>query len=100
MQAYTAARAECEKALRESGLSATVLRPWYVLGPGRRWPVLMMPMYWIFELVPSTRASAKRLGLVTIEQMIAALVLAVEEPARGLRVVEVPDIRAAKLRGS
>lgn len=36
---------------------------------------------------------AKRLGLVTIGQMVAALVHAVEEPARGLRVMEVPQIQ-------
>jgi len=32
-------------------------------------------------------------GLVTIGQMVAALVHAVEEPARGLRVMEVPQIQ-------
>jgi len=35
--------------------------------------------------------------LVTIEQMILALVEAVESPALGVRVVEVPEIRAAHL---
>jgi hypothetical protein len=39
-------------------------------------------------------ASAQRLGLVTHEQMINALVRAVEQPARGTRIVEVPDMRA------
>jgi uncharacterized protein YbjT (DUF2867 family) len=100
MQAYIAARAECEQALRASGLNTTVLRPWYVLGPGRRWPLLLMPMYWILELIPSKRESARRLGLVTIEEMIAALVAAVEEPATGFRVLEVPEIRrAARIPG-
>jgi hypothetical protein len=36
------------------------------------------------------------LGLVTIEEMIAALVLAIEEPATGFRLLEVPEIRRAK----
>jgi uncharacterized protein YbjT (DUF2867 family) len=94
MQSYIAVRAECEKALRESGLNATVLRPWYVIGPGRRWPLLLLPMYWILELVPSTRMSAKRLGLVTSDQMIAALARSVEHPSEGFRVLEVPEIRA------
>lgn len=96
MQAYIAARAECEQALRASGLNATVLRPWYVLGPGRRWPLLLVPMYSVLELIPSTRESAQRLGLLTIEQMIAALVAAVEEPAAGFRVMGVPEIRRAR----
>ena len=38
---------------------------------------------------------AGRLGLVRSEQMIAALVEAVEKPAQGVRIVEVPEIRAA-----
>ena len=38
MKAYIAVRAECEALIRESGLNATILRPWYVLGPGHRWP--------------------------------------------------------------
>jgi uncharacterized protein YbjT (DUF2867 family) len=97
MQAYIAARAECEQALRASGLNATVLRPWYVLGPGRRWPLLLLPMYWLFELLPSTRESAQRLGLLTIEQMIAAVTLAIEDPAVGFRVLGVPEIRHANL---
>jgi uncharacterized protein YbjT (DUF2867 family) len=28
------ARTRCEEMIRESGLNATILRPWYVLGPG------------------------------------------------------------------
>jgi uncharacterized protein YbjT (DUF2867 family) len=31
-----AVREKCEQAIRESGLNATILRPWYVLGPGHR----------------------------------------------------------------
>jgi uncharacterized protein YbjT (DUF2867 family) len=45
MQAYLAARAECEQAIAASGLHATVLRPWYVLGPGHLWPYCLVPFY-------------------------------------------------------
>jgi uncharacterized protein YbjT (DUF2867 family) len=92
MRAYIAARREAEALIRESGLDATVLRPWYVLGPGHRWPHVLAPLYALFERFPRTRAGARRLGLVTLPQMVAALVLAVEQPATGLRVVEVPEI--------
>ena len=34
MRAYIAVRTECEMAIESAGLNATVLRPWYVLGPG------------------------------------------------------------------
>lgn len=74
---------------------ATILRPWYVLGPGHRWPYALLPLYKVCEWLPFTRASALRLGLVTLEQFILALVEAVESPAQGTRIVEVPQIRAA-----
>ena len=94
MKFYIQVRAEAEKMIRESGMNATILRPWYVLGPGRRWPVLLKPMYWLMERIPSTRESAQRLGLVTLEQMVGALVRSVESPVQGVRVLGVPEIRA------
>jgi uncharacterized protein YbjT (DUF2867 family) len=93
MRAYVTARARAESLIRESGLSATLLRPWYVLGPGHRWPVLLLPGYWFAGLLPGTRAAARRLGLVTLQQMLAALVHAVERPVAGLRVMDAPLIR-------
>lgn len=95
MQAYIAVRQEGEALIRASGLAATLLRPWYVLGPGHRWPYLLRPLYALFEWMPATRAGALRLGLVTRRQMVAALVREVEQPASGIRIVEVPEIRAA-----
>src|SRR5579872_2379427 len=80
MHAYIAVRIECESAIREAGLNATVLRPWYVLGPGHWWPYLLLPMYKLAELLPQTREGAQRLGLVTLEQMVTALLAAVEQP--------------------
>ena len=87
--------AECEAAIESAGLNATILRPWYVLGPGHRWPYLLLPMYKVAELLPQTREGAQRLGLVTLEQMTSALMVAVENPVQGRRVVTVPEIRAA-----
>jgi hypothetical protein len=65
-----------------------------VLGPGHRWPYVLLPVYRLMELIPQTRAGARRLGLVTLDQMSKALLHATETPATGLRVVEVPEIRA------
>jgi uncharacterized protein YbjT (DUF2867 family) len=93
MQAYIQPRVEVEEAIQNNGLNATILRPWYVLGPGHRWPYLILPGYWIMGLIPSKREAVQRLGLVTLKQMIAALVDAVENPAQGIKIVEVPDIR-------
>jgi nucleoside-diphosphate-sugar epimerase len=78
-------------------MNATILRPWYVLGPGHRWPYALIPFYWLAEKLPSTREGARRLGLVTRPQMVAALVDAVEHPVNGIRVVEAPEIRTASL---
>ena len=82
---------------RDAGLKATILRPWYVLGPDHRWPVVLCPFYRLAEQFPGTRESARRLGLVTIHQMIGALINAAENSAEGVRVVEVPEIRRAAL---
>lgn len=95
MHAYIAVRTECERAIESAGLNATILRPWYVLGPGHRWPYLLVPIYKLAELFPSTRDGARRLGLVTLEQMLNALTFAVENPVDGKRVMEVPDIKMA-----
>ena len=93
MREYIAARSEAEQAIRASGLNATILRPWYVLGPGRWWPLALLPAYWLAELLPTTREGARRLGLVRWRQMVGAMAQAVENPPHGVRVLEVPDIR-------
>ena len=93
MEAYIQPRGEVEEAIRSNGLNATILRPWYVLGPGHLWPYLILPGYWIAGLIPSKREAAQRLGLVKLNQMIGALVAAVENPAQGIKIVEVPEIR-------
>src|SRR6185312_4713910 len=97
MHAYVAVRTRCEEAIRAAGLNATILRPWYVLGPGHRWPRLLIPVYWLAERIPATREGARRLGLVTIDQMVSALVRAVENPASGIEIADVPRIRTARL---
>jgi uncharacterized protein YbjT (DUF2867 family) len=96
MHAYIAARTACEAELRASGLNATILRPWYVLGPGHRWPYALIPFYWLAERLPSTREGARRLGLVTVEQMLKALAGAVDRPPAGVAVMDVSAIRAAE----
>lgn len=95
MKAYWGARADGEALLRATGLPATILRPWYVLGPGHLWPYALVPVYALAELIPATRDGARRLGLVTRAQMTRALASAVESPPAGVVVVDVPGIRAS-----
>jgi uncharacterized protein YbjT (DUF2867 family) len=98
MKSYVMVRAACEAAIQEAGLRATVLRPWYVLGPGHWWPLALLPFYKIAELLPWTSVGAQRLGLISLNQMLTALVHAVEHPATGMKILDVPSIRAlAKL---
>lgn len=101
MHAYIEARSAAERAIADARLTATIVRPWYVLGPGHRWPLFLMPLYAVARLIPSMRDGARRLGLVTVQQMIATLVKAIEHPpAPGqVRIVEVPEIRRSARSG-
>ena len=94
MKAFIEVRSTGETMIRESGINATFVRPWYVLGPGHRWPYAILPIYWILQRLPSTKESAQRLGMVTIKKMLSTLLWAIENPATGIRVIDVPRIRA------
>jgi uncharacterized protein YbjT (DUF2867 family) len=94
MKAYIEVRSRCEEIIRESGLNATILRPWYILGPGHRWPYLLIPIYKLFEAIPSKGETAVRLGLVTRAQMVNALAAAVASNPQAWRVIETAGIRS------
>jgi uncharacterized protein YbjT (DUF2867 family) len=94
MKAYIDVRAKGEELLGQSGLNATIMRPWYVLGPGHRWPYCLLPFYWLLERIPRTSESALRLGLVTLDQIVKTLVHSIDHPAQGIRIVTVDRIRS------
>jgi uncharacterized protein YbjT (DUF2867 family) len=94
MRAYIAVRQAGEARIRASAIEATILRPWYVLGPSHRWPAFLIPFYSVLEWLPPTHDFAQRLGLVTLEQMVAAIVAAIERGPQGVRIFDVPAIRA------
>jgi nucleoside-diphosphate-sugar epimerase len=98
MQAFIAVRAEGEALIRATGISATFVRPWYVLGPGHWWPYALVPLYRVAEWLPTTRESARRLGLVTISQMLTTLIWAIENPPDDVRILDVPKIRELSRR--
>ena len=93
MKAFLEVRHIGEEMIRASGIPATFVRPWYVLGPGHYWPYPLLPFFWIAERLPMMREAAKRLGFVTIQQMLNTLIWAVEKPAEGIRTIDVPRIR-------
>ena len=99
MAHYLWVRSLGETMIREAELTASILRPWYVLGPGRWWPKMILPLYKLAAMFPPTRATAERLGMVSIEQFVTAMVSAMENPppARQRRIIDVPAIRLARL---
>jgi uncharacterized protein YbjT (DUF2867 family) len=97
MRAYVDVRAEGERLVRATGMRATFVRPWYVLGPGHRWPYLILPLYWLWMLPPSLRDTARRLYPVTLAQLIRALAGAVEGTPHGTRIIEASEMRSSKL---
>jgi uncharacterized protein YbjT (DUF2867 family) len=94
MKDFIEIRMQCERTIQTSGLAATILRPWYVLGPGHYWPYLLVPFYKALESIPATRESAVRLGMVTLPQMVNALASAVASGAAGIRILETREIRS------
>ena len=93
MKDYIAVRAESEAAIAAAGLIATILRPWYILGPGHWWPWALLPVYGLLERLPGTHEAATRLGLVRLQDMLSALLWSIEHPPAAIRVIEVPQIR-------
>ncbi len=57
MHSYVAARAQGEAAVAATGLTATVVRPWYVLGPGHYWPYALVPLYALARTRPRVARS-------------------------------------------
>jgi len=51
---------EGEGLVAATGIPATTLRPWYVLGPGHRWPMLLLPLYALLRLLPATHEALTR----------------------------------------
>jgi uncharacterized protein YbjT (DUF2867 family) len=93
MHAFIEVRKQGEVLINASGIGATILRPWYVLGPGHRWAHLLQPLYAVARLIPSMRASADRLALLPRQAVIDTLVRSVESPPDGVRVIEARDIQ-------
>jgi uncharacterized protein YbjT (DUF2867 family) len=94
MRAYIAARREAEILIRAEEYATTILRPWYVLGPGHHWPHVLRPLYALCERLPATRDTALRTGLLRLPEVVQALVWAVEHAPSRVRVLDVPRLRA------
>ncbi len=94
MYDYQQVRKEGEQYCLSKNLNCTFVRPWYVLGPGHWWPVILLPFYGLAELVPSWKKAARAQGLVTIKQMLDTLAHAVAEEPVPQKIYEIADIRS------
>jgi len=86
MKSYVAVRAEVEALIASLGLTATVVRPFYVLGPGRRWPYFVMPLLWIGSVIPGLSRHVRTMAFNTREQVVDTIVHAIEHPPTGIDV--------------
>lgn len=94
MHDYQQCRAQGEAFVRKTGIPATFIRPWYVVGPGHYWPLLLWPLFKLLEWIPATSKKAKALRLVSLKQMLDTLVYAVEQPpVTGVNIFEIEDIK-------
>lgn len=93
MASYQQVRKNGEMYCKAKGLKCTFIRPWYVVGPGHYWPVLLLPLYGIAELIPAWRQKARGMALVTIRQMLRSLSAAIEADPQPLRIIEINKIR-------
>lgn len=93
MMDYSDVRMHGEKLIYENFSKATFIRPFYVLGPGHYWPLLLAPIFKLLSFSKTGKEKARRLGLVWIGQMVNTLVWAVENPAEGIRILEVKEIK-------
>ncbi len=96
MHDFQQVRAEGEALLLQQTFVSSFIRPWYVLGPGHWWPVLLKPVYFLLKLIPSTRTTAKNLDTVTIGQLIKILVDCIKKPPLQNNIVDVQAIKRPK----
>lgn len=97
MKDYQDVRKEGEAYCLSKNLNCSFIRPWYVLGPGHWWPVLLLPFYGLAELVPLWRESARAKGLVTIKQMLKTILNLVESAPQQMNVIEIAQIRKGSI---
>ena len=99
MRDYVRVRMECERLIAATGIPTTVVRPWYVIGPGHWWPLAVLPAYCLWERTFSWQRGFRALDLVTIRQLVETLAWAVLHPPRGQRILSVEAIRNGGLAG-
>lgn len=78
MKDFINVRMKGEQLLIESKIKSSFIRPWYVIGPGHYWPYLIMPVFWIFKLLPFTKQTAQRLDFLKLPQMLKCILFSIK----------------------
>ena len=97
MKDYRDVRKEGEAYLQAKHLVCTIIRPWYVVGPGHLWPVTLLPFYGVAKFFPSMKKKAEEMSLITIGQMLGTIMKAIESPPQTLRIFEIKHIKRKSL---
>jgi uncharacterized protein YbjT (DUF2867 family) len=97
MATYQAVRKEGEEYCKSKKLNCSFIRPWYVIGPGHYWPILLLPLYGVAELVPTWKQKTRAMALVTIHQILRTLVATIEADPVPIRIIEIKQIRRSVL---
>ena len=92
MREFQQVRAEGERLLLQTGLKTSFIRPWYVLGPGHWWPILLKP-FLLLAKYAGKREAVENLDTVTLPQMINILLYAIKNPPGRNPVYDVPAIK-------
>lgn len=96
MKAYVAVRAQVEELIATLGLTATIIRPFYVLGPGRRWPYLIMPFLWISRYLPGLSRYARTMKFSSRDQVVKAIIDAIDHPPVGIDVWDATRLQSVR----
>jgi hypothetical protein len=55
--------------------------------------MVLKPAYWLCERFAHTASATRRLGLVTLDEMVGAIAWAVDNPPHDVQIIDVEDIR-------
>ena len=93
MKEYISVRKYGEELLRSSGMNAVFIKPWYVLGPGHYWPYLILPVYFLFMVIPGFAKTAKNLYPVKLRNVLNTILHYAENPSEGCISITTKELK-------
>lgn len=97
MKEYRDARKQGEAYALSKHLVCTFIRPWYVVGPGHYWPLLLVPFYGVAQLVPQWKQKTAGKELIGIKLLLSTFLKAIEAPPQKQRVFEISHMKKGSL---